>query len=604
MSSVGALGLRNGISIYQDQQKNVWLGTYDMGLVKATESGGELSYTLYDVSKGAPGKAIYGVTGDHQGNIWISTENGLGKFDPGNENFENYYREDGLLSNYFMWKSYFKAPDGELYFGSVDGLNLFYPEELSSDTVTPQVIISKFRIQNREVECGDIVNGDMILDRQIAYKDTLVLNHWNRNFSFQYYAAGQVNPRMLKYSHMLVGFDEEWILNESGNRSATYTNLPSGTYYFRVRAIDNETNWKGEYSQKMVVILPPWWKTGLAYAIYFLLIIGLIFLITHSLIRFLELKHELIYNEKLHQSKLMFFTNISHEFKTPLSLIMAPLDDIMQEDKLSPHNRKNLLVARKNAHNLLNLVNELMEFRRTDTGNSKLRPEQIELTGFISEIAAQFECISEQRGVHFYYNIPDEQVKIWVDRKKFRRIVYNLLENALKYTREEGLVTLSIISNPSQFNFKPNYHTLQLNRTDDDLDYIGLLVSDNGVGISGESLPRIFDRFFQIEAELAGNHIGSGIGLALVKNLVLMHQGEIRVASERGLGTEILVLLPLGDNHLSLEKKITSQEQAIFGKVPDKIKREAIPGLVESDLPEKVQGLKILLVEDHHELRE
>ncbi len=231
------------------------------------------------------------------------------------------------------------------------------------------------------------------------------------------------------------------------------------------------------------------------------------------------MKNELSLKEKLHQSKLMFFTNISHEFKTPLSLIKAPLNDILNEKELSPHNRKNLQVARKNADNLLNLVNELLEFRRTDTGISKLRSEQIELTGIISEVAAQFECIAEQQGVHFYSNIPDEPLKLWVDRKKFKRIVNNLLENALKHTREEGLV------------------------------------SDTGVGISSDSLPRIFDRFYQIEAERASYHIGSGIGLALVKNLVLMHHGEIRIGSERGIGTEILILLPLGDRHLKNEEK-------------------------------------------------
>ncbi len=596
--------LRNCISIYQDQQGTIWLGTYDRGLAKAVERVDHITYEIYDVSRGAPGNAVYGVTGDQNGQIWVSTEHGIGKFDPVSERFENYYREDGLLSNYFMWKSYFKASDGELFFGSMDGLNLFYPDEIERDTVNPRVFVSEFRIQNRVIEFGDTVHGDIILKRHITYQDTLVLNHWNRNFSFGFYAAEHENPDRLRYSHMLEGFDEEWILNARGTRNATYSNLSPGTYHFRVRATENETNWPDSFEEKMLIILPPWWKTKLAYAVYFLLIAGLIFLITHTLIRFIGLKHELIYNEKLHQSKLMFFTNISHEFKTPLSLIQAPLNDILNEKALSPHNRKNFQVARENADNLLNLVNELMEFRRTDTGISKIRSEQIELTEFIKEITAQFECIAEQKGVHFYSNIPEEKIQIWVDRKKFRRIINNLLANALKYTSGEGLVTLSIVEGPVDFSFKPNYHTLHLNRSTNNPEYIGILVSDTGVGISKESLPKIFDRFYQIEAERASHHIGSGIGLALVKNLVLMHHGEIRVASERRVGTEILVLLPLGDKHLAEDDKM-SPGQSLFAEAQQAGVSHQVAEPESANDPAGSYSLpRILIVEDHADLRQ
>ena len=596
-------GLHNCISIYLDQENTIWLGTYDRGLVRATEAEGEIRYTVYDAGDGAPGNAVYGIVGDRDGNIWISTQHGLGKFDPVSERFENFYREDGLLSNYFMWKSYFKSPDGYLYFGTVDGLNVFYPDEIITDTLSASVFISELRIQSREINLGDTVNGDVILRRHITYQDTLILNHWNRNFSFGFFATGHPNPKKLTYSHILEEFDKEWNENAPGNRNATYTNLSPGTYQFRVRATESNTDWYGRYSTKVVVVMPPWWKTRLAYACYILLLSGLIFLITHSLIRFLGLKQELIYNEKLHQSKMMFFTNISHEFKAPLSLIKAPLNEILNEKELSPHNRKNLSVAKQNADNLLNLVDELMEFRRTDTGVSKLRAEKIELTGFVSEIVDQFECIAEQKGVHFYFNIPDDPVTLWADREKFRKIINNLLDNALRYTSKEGLVTLSIIRSPSRFSFKPDYHTLQLNEAKKEMKYAGILVSDTGVGISRESLPRIFDRFYQIEAERASHHIGSGIGLALVKNLVLMHQGEIQVASERGMGTEILVLLPLGDSHLKDEQKTIAMNESPNGGSSE---NESIPvNAGPATVQEEVPGLPgILLVEDHEELRQ
>jgi signal transduction histidine kinase/ligand-binding sensor domain-containing protein/DNA-binding response OmpR family regulator len=597
--------LHNCISIYKDPESNIWLGTYDMGLVKAVWNGNTFEYRIFGTSEGAPGDAVYGVTGDNQGDIWISTEHGIGRFDPRTEQFENYYRSDGLLSDYFMWKSYFRDEGGELFFGSVDGLNFFNPEKIRKQPVPPVVRISELRIQNQLVECGDTINGEVVLSKQITYQDTLVLNYRNNNFSFRFYAPGYRNPYQLVYAYMLSGVDRDWFINSSGNRNASYNHLKPGTYHFRVKAIENESSWNDAFEEKVVVILPPWWKTRVAYIFYFLLIAGLIYLIANSLIRFLALKHELIYNEKLHQSKLMFFTNISHELKTPLSLIKAPLDEILDEKGLSPRNRKNLKIAAQNADNLLNLVNELMEFRRTDAGISKLRSELVELSSFVADTASQFEYIAEQKGVSFFSSIPDEKLKIWVDREKFRKIVNNLLENALKYTHDGGLVTLSIIKNPLRFGFHKDYHTFFLNQIRNDRDYIGILVTDTGVGISRESLPRIFERYYQIEAEHASHHIGSGIGLALVRNLVLMHQGDIRVASERGEGTEILVLLPLGDSHLSPEEKVPSTEPHTA------IEPAGETGHGSKDVPEKKENTleytwkqTVLIVEDHDHLRE
>ncbi|MFO7670489.1 MAG: two-component regulator propeller domain-containing protein [Bacteroidales bacterium] len=601
ISSVFSGSPQNCISIYREKNGIIWLGTYDRGLVMAKELGGKLAYEIFDLRDGAPGNSVYGVLGDDQGKIWISTQNGLGKFDPQTRSFENYYREDGLLSNYFMWKAYFKAPDGKLLFGSVDGLNFFDPALIENDTMSPKVLISELRIHNQPVKYGDTIQGDVILKSHIAYQDTLVLNHRNNDFSFRFYASGHVNPQKLRYAHMLVGYNKDWILSDSQNRSASYGNLDAGTYFFRVRTTDHLSSWPETFNEKVVIILPPWWKTKVAYLIYLILIVGLIFLITNALIRFLGLKQELIYNEKLHQSKLMFFTNISHEFKTPLSLIKAPLDDILNQSDLIPQNRKNFLVARENADNLLYMVDELLEFRRTDTGNSTLKAEKTNLIRFVEDLARQFEYLAEQKGVHFYFHIPDGPFDLWVDQKKFRRIINNLLGNALKYTKKEGLVTLSFIKSPSTFRFKPNLHTLQVNHASKNLDYVGVLVSDTGMGISRESLPRIFDRFYQIEPERASQHIGSGIGLALVKNLVLLHHGEIRVASERGVGTEILVLLPMGKAHLKKEELVSDVIDSSF--IPVDKSAVSSPNYNNAESQEFSAKPSILLVEDHEDLR-
>jgi len=608
--------LRNCISIYQDQKANIWLGTYNLGLARVHLNGNEIAYDLYDVTRGAPGNAVYGVTGDTRGHIWISTENGIGKFDPQNEHFENYYREDGLLSDYFLWKSYFQSPDGLLYFGCVDGLNFFDPAEIIKDTVIPRIFVTELRIQDQLVRNGDTVHGDVILDRQILYQDTLVLNHMNRNFSLKFSATGHVHPDRIRYAHMLEGFDDHWIMNPKGNWNAGYNNLSQGTYHFRVKATENPSVWPERYFlEKTVIILPPWWKTKVAILLYILLILGLLFLIFHLIFRFAGLRHELIYNEKLHQSKLMFFTNVSHEFKTPLSLITAPLGEILEDRRLPPLHRKNLQMVRKNADRLLELVNELMEFRRTDAGISKLKSEPIELGSYVDEIASQFECLAEERGIDYLVNTPEERHRIWVDREKFRKIINNLLENAFNYTKRGGLITLSVVKDPLKFSFNQAYHTLHLNKARKDLKYVGILVSDTGVGISRESLPMIFDRFYQFDAEHAGKHIGSGIGLALVRNLVLMHQGDIKVASERGVGTDILILFPMGDHHLRTEDKLfqlhsedrlpSVQQSVVKEENPEK-SIAAGPSMekgLSGSAPEKGIQPSILLVEDHDALR-
>ena len=600
--------LRNCISIHQDQQSNIWLGTYNMGLARVHLDGHQIiTYDLYDVSRGAPGNAVYGVAGDGQGHIWISTENGIGKFDPRSEQFENYFREDGLLSNYFLWKSYFQSPDGMLFFGSVDGLNFFDPAEITKGTGMPRIFITELRIQNQLVRNGDTVNGDVILDRQVLYQDTLVLNHLNRNFSLKFAATGLVNPDRITYAHMLEGFDDHWITNPKGSRNAGYNNLPPGTYHFRIKASENPSLRPESYLEKTVIILPPWWKTRIAIAIYILLVLGLLFLIFYLIFRFSGLRHELIYNEKLHQTKLMFFTNISHEFKTPLSLIRAPLNEVLQERRLPPHQRKNLQLVKKNADQLLELVNELMEFRRTDAGISKLKSEPVELGSCLRDIASQFECIAGERGVDYLINTPEEKYRLWADREKFRKIVTNLLENAFNYTQRGGLVTLSVIRDPLKYNLNPAYHTLHLNQFRKDLNYVGILVSDTGVGISRESLPMIFDRFYQFDAEHAGKHIGSGIGLALVKNLVLMHHGDIRVASERGVGTDILIMLPEGERHLRSEDKlIHSQSDGMKETFRDDSVPAGIPTERRPDDPSTEKRIlpTILIVEDHDALRD
>ncbi|MBP1675403.1 MAG: hypothetical protein H6Q24_1541, partial [Bacteroidetes bacterium] len=334
------------ITIFKDKSDVIWLASNVNGLIKATEKDGRTEFVKYDKSRGAPDNSVYSIAGDRYGNIWISTNHGLGKFNTKTENFNNYYESDGILSNAFVWDAGCQSADGEIFFGGINGLIRFYPEKIQNDTTTYPVFISKLIVQNTEVKPGDEINGRKILTKNIQYTDNITLTSRERAFSLDFVALNNL-------------FDQDWIYTTYNRRYVTYTNLSPGKYKFIVKASNSDGVWNEKPAIMVIHILPPWWGTAFAIVLFTVLFILLLFLFISLILMRVRLIHDSKFEqmkrektEELYNLKMKFFTDITHEFRTPLSLIIAPLQNIVSKAGNDPQLVKHSILIRKNTDRL------------------------------------------------------------------------------------------------------------------------------------------------------------------------------------------------------------------------------------------------------------
>ena len=590
------------ITIHQGQDGTIWLGSFLNGLIRVTETDMGLEFIKYDKSAGAPDNSVYGLTSDRQGNIWLSTNNGLGRFDPETEQFRNYYMSDGLQSNSFMWDASFRGSDGQLFFGGVNGLNAFFPEDIIESIVLPKVFISKLIINNQEVEIGDAFHGKVILEKGISYTEEIILSHRDPVFSLEFTAMDNVNPAEVQYQYKLEGFDNDWILTGAEERSVRYTNLNAGSYIFQVKASNSDGAWNEVPATLGITILPPWWKSWWAITTY----VGIFILLLIAFRKFILVRAQLIHEakmehlerektEEMYQMKLRFFTNISHEFRTPLTLILGPLQKIIKDLGDDRRFSRQITTIRRNSDRLFRLIDQVIEFRRIETNRIRLNAAEGDIIKFLRELTDSFEDIACERSISLDFNSDLEACEIWYDENKVDKIVYNLLSNAFKFTPDKGSISVK----------------LSLARQLDLVEkYVEISIEDNGIGISEEDLQHIFDRYFRVENPDSFVQTGSGIGLSLTRELTELHSGKIEVSSRLGKGTSFRVLLPLGKDHLSadeiVEKDETRKGQRVSLKqFALKDEQEYIdkydpvqPQLDHSDRP------ILLIVDDDRELRE
>ncbi len=388
----------------------IWLGSNVNGLVKMIQHNGQTDFIKYDQFKGAPGYSVYGIAKDSNGKIWISTNHGMGKFDPKNERFFNYYESDGLLSNSFIWNSFFQSQDGEIFFGGFNGLIAFDPAQLTEETSDSRVCISKLIVQNKEVKIGDKINGRQILAKNIQYTDSITLTYKEPAFTIEFVALNTIDPEEVIFSYKLDGFDEDWIISNSKVRSVTYTNLQQGNYNFLLKASNNIAEWDQTPVSLTITILPPWWETGYALAGFVLLFIALLLLFRRLILMRARLVHkaklehlEREKTEELYQFKMRFFTDISHELRTPLSLILAPLQTIVTKAGNDQQLVKYSQVIKKNAARLLRLIDQVMDLRKIDLNKMKLSLSRGDIIGFVKELTSSFEEIALQRSMELEF---------------------------------------------------------------------------------------------------------------------------------------------------------------------------------------------------------
>ena len=555
------------ISILQDQNNTLWLASFSDGLVKLDITNPPFKFNNYGKSSGAPSNTVNAIINDHHGNIWVSTLKGLAKFDPIDERFFSYHEIDGLHSNSFIWDSYYQEENGKMYFGGINGITSFYPDSIRNNIKSPKSYISRLTINHKEIEVGEKVNNRILLTEDIRYTKSLTLTHKEPVFTLEFAALDINNASEVIFAYKLDGFDSDWIEATSDNRVATYTNLEKGTYQFMVKATTALGVWLEEPAIMEIEILPPWWKTYWAYALYLTIFLVLLYLFQLELKKRSSLQHQMqlehYQHEKeneLNKDKFQFFTNLSHEFRTPLTLILGPIDRMIDNNEGNNRVHQNLILIRKQAERLEKLTNQFLNFRKFERDNLQLKTAEGDIIEYLKEMALAFRQHANIKSINFQYNPDPPELRLYYDRDKLEIIVTNLLSNAFKFTPPRSSVELKVtttsreqiekmINRPHSTPYT-YFGDIKINLK----KWVQIEVKDNGIGIEPEQLQHVFDRYYQ--SGNPGKITSSGIGLEITKNYVELHSGCILVSSAREQGTNFYVWLPLGKAHLRADQII------------------------------------------------
>ncbi len=600
-SNAPSLSSNSIVVIFEDSKNRLWFGTQDNGLNLFNEH--DLTFTCIQKKHGLPGNCIRGILEDDEGFLWIMTESGLCRFDYETLSFTNYTREDGLNSNEFYRRSYLKSKNGEFYLGGENGFNVFNPMEIKSNPYIPELYLTNLKINNVSV---DITHENPLLTSVIGETDKIRLNYKQNSFTLEFVALNYTRPLKNQYAYMLKGFDEDWNYN-GNNRSATYTNMKPGKYIFMVKGSNNDGLWNTTPKQLQITIKPPLWKTWWAYCIYILSVMFITFIslrIWNERIRIKnELKLEKLAKEKEHELNEMhvqYFTNISHEFKTPLSLIIGPLDNMIDSSDLQL--KEQLSIIKRNANRLLHLTNNLMNLRKLEEGGITLSVQYGNIVEDLNEIAGYFNIRLKRKQIDFSITSDAHDVYGWYDREILETIILNLLSNAVKYTPVKGNIGIETNCLKSEEITKHHHFFPDIDKPKS--RYIEISISDNGLGIKSEEMPYIFDKFYQTKFGSKLKKTGTGIGLTLTKGLIELHHGQIRVNSKPEVKTVFTFVLPI-DKHYYSEEEIMAEPTELLDKEIITSEYEFIqnPEEKETETEEEKEKPEILIIEDNDELR-
>lgn len=489
---------------------------------------------VYDSRSGLPNDFVCALTEDNNGNLWMSTLTSITRFDPFRKEFVSYDRHDGVMVNYFHIGSSFKDHEGNVYFGGANGAVSFNPDRLVDEFDSPDVVLTGVVVNNRSLQVGDNVDGRVLLSTDINFTDKLELGYKQNHITLTFAANDFFGADNIAYQYRLAGTNADWI--DIGKRNEiSFTRLGPGDYVLQVRASRERRNWGEPRSLSIVVDAPPW-DSWYAYVCYFLIALGLGLLIRYVSTRQAKLEARVriaeIEKAKEHdvnEAKIAFFTNISHEFRTPLTLILTPITEILSDLNLRNEFKSKMILVENNARRLLNLINQLLDFRKSEDGLLNLNVETRDFISFAKEVYLSFKDVSRTKNITYEFVSSADTAVLPFDADKMEIVLCNLLSNAFKYTRTNGKIAV------------------RLSTTD---VHLRVEVTDNGIGLSPEDAARIFDRFYQVPDTKASTMAGSGIGLAFTRNIVELHHGTISVRSVPGKGTCFTTRLLLHNPHL------------------------------------------------------
>jgi signal transduction histidine kinase/ligand-binding sensor domain-containing protein/CheY-like chemotaxis protein len=568
-------------AIYEDHKKNFWIGTYQTGLYLFDRDNGKPVYNI-TVKDGLANNVVRSILEDDSGNLWISTEYGLSKFNPETRQIRNYYTSDILEENRYVIHSACKTSTGEMLFGSSDGFIMFHPDSIKDDPVPPQVVISNVSLFNRPGE-------KLKIDGFISEKKELNLSYDENDLRFDYVGLHYADPLKNRYKYKLEGFDKDWV-DAGTQRNATYTNLGAGEYTFKVTACNEDGVWNEKDASIKIIIPPPFWATWWAYGFYLIFFVSIMYGIRKYEMNRLNWKNQskldevkLKEREETDKMKSRFFANISHEFRTPLTLILGPAEKLISKFR-DEEIQKQTGVIKRNANRLLNLINQLLDLSKLETGKFELKASEGNIVTLIKGLTMSFESIAERKNISLSIKSESDEIKVFFNKEMMIKVMTNLLSNAFKFTSEGGQITvfINVIDNNS----------------------VEIKVKDTGIGIPEEELPKLFDRFYQVDSSQTREYEGTGLGLALTKELVELHRGKIKVKSTLGKGSVFIIELPLGRNHLKDEEVVEIDEAEKPGILieNDEYVPSATEAIEREEIFEKEKNV-ILIVEDNREVR-
>lgn len=519
-------------SIFEDSNQNLWFATEGGGLCKFDRKTS--TFKRYTTKNGFPSDIIFKILEDKTKKLWISTSRGLTFFDPLTEKLKVFTKADGLLTDQFNYNSAYKDASGRMYFGSVNGMISFNPDEFISNNFTPPIYITGFQVYNKEL----IINQDNSpLKEAITYTKNINLKYNQSTFSIDFAALSFTAPEVNEYAYKMEGLDQDWSYLKT-NRKIYFTNLPPGTYTFLVKGANSSGIWNDKPASLVIKISPPFWASTWAYVLYVILIIAAVYYAIRDYhtrteqknkrkIQLLKIEKErdieYLENEKereIYHAKIEFFTNVTHEIRTPLTLIIGPLEKILKNEENTSELKDNLKIMEKNTHHLLDLTNQLLDFRKAETKGFSLSFIRENISELLQETYLRFKIAAESEDLTYIINLPEKDVFAYVDTAAVTKILSNLFSNAIKYAEKKVYVELAA-------------------REKEDENFI-ITIKNDGVCIPQELKDKIFEPFFRMEE--SENQLGTGIGLPIARSLAELHKGSLNFTALNSMNVFILSL--------------------------------------------------------------
>ncbi|WP_163400026.1 hybrid sensor histidine kinase/response regulator transcription factor [Flavobacterium fluviatile] len=568
-----SLGSNDVLFIFKDSANKMWVSTAGGGLSQVIEKGNGLKFKNFTKDDGLPSDFILSMAEDDQKNLWLATENGISKFNLRNHIFRNYDSYDGLVKTGFSESAGIKLVNGNLVFGNRNGYLTFDPKKIENQKTNTKMVFTGFEINNKN---SNVKSTEYHLESDINYTNNIQLNYTENTISMYYTVLDYISNNKQLYAYRLKGLDDTW--HEVKNqKKATFTNLQPGDYEFEVKCLNTELYTTTPQKNLTFTIAPPFWKTNFAYFLYAMLILLALEIARRIAFSMIRLRNEIVVEQKMTELKLSFFTNISHELRTPLTLIVNPINEIAKSEKLTPLDNEYIETVRKNTNRLVRFVNQLLDFRKVQSGKEELRIEPVELVSFVNEINTLFSQAAYEKNIKIKTQCNSEALIANLDREKIDIIIYNLLSNAIKFSPANSIITVELKLE--------NDTVLKIN------------VSDQGSGVDENKLKDIFKLYYETNSD---NITGTGIGLALCKEYVQLHQGSIYAFNNENGGLTVSI-------EINLNQEIfqnNNSKQKLSGQ---KLRKHSIDNKQNSENKvlsnQDIHLPVVLIVEDNYELR-